>query len=76
MQRGTGQGGPDNMPLYCMMVGAQDRELRIWAAAARSELRRWLFVDAFLIQAALAAAPRVLATYANLCAAAGTELAR
>ena len=26
--RGTGQGGPESMPLCCVMAGAQDRVLR------------------------------------------------
>ena len=34
MHRGTGQGGPESMPLYCMMAGAQDCELARWASFA------------------------------------------
>ena len=35
MARRTGHGGPERMPLYCMMAGAQERALRTWAIAAK-----------------------------------------
>ena len=64
------------MPINCMMAGAQDRDLRRWAAAAHIGLRQWLCIDDFVFQATPDAAPRVLAKYENTYAAAGIEFVR
>ena len=76
MHRGAGQGESEGMPMCCMMAGAQDKELRRWAAAARITLRQWMCVDDFIVQASPAAVPLVVAKYEQICAAVGVELVR
>ena len=64
------------MPLCRTLAGAQAKELRRWAAAARIALRQWMCVDDFIFQAAPTAAPLLVATYEQLCAEVGTQLVR
>ena len=74
--RGTGQGGPESMPLYCMCVGRLDRELQWWALRNARVVRRWHFVDDFVFQALPKDVLPVLHEWARLCARAGVELVK
>ena len=47
-----------------------------WAASARVDWQRWIFVDDIVFQAAPDAVPRALARYENLCTSVGIELVR
>ena len=76
MKRGTGHGGPESMPLYCMMAGAQGKQRKQWATANHLAVRQWMFVDDFIFQAAPTAAPMLVAKYEQMCAEVGIELVR
>ena len=75
-QRGTGQGGPESMPLYCMCVGRLDRELQSWALRTGREVRRWHFVDDFVVQALPKDVLPALHEWERLCARAGVTLVK
>ena len=67
MHRGTGQGGPERMPLYCMAAARQCERLQTFARSHNIVMRQWMFVDDFICQTSPSEAPTIIAEYERVC---------
>ena len=67
MHRGTGHGGPESMPLYCLAAAKQCERLQAFARSQAIVMRQWMFVDDFIFQAAPEAVPQLVAEYERIC---------
>ena len=76
MHRGTGQGGPESMPLYCLAAAKQCERLQAYARSQAIVMRQWMFVDDFIFQAAPEAAPQLVAEHERVCDLDGIVLVR